>query len=128
MIKTLGLGTVSGAPAPGQVLCRVDDIKDVKDGGGKGFRFGSGPSEVRIFLLRQGSQVHAYVNACPHVFSPLDWVPDCFLDPTRTLIQCANHGAQFRVDGGYCVAGPCAGDSLTAIPIDVVDGEVRVGK
>jgi nitrite reductase/ring-hydroxylating ferredoxin subunit len=127
MLTSLSLVTVEGAPALGEVLCKVDDIADVSDGGAKSFRFGIGPHEVRIFLLRRQDKVYAYLNACPHVLSALDWMPDRFLDPTRTLIQCASHGAQFRIDDGFCVDGPCAGKSLTAIPIDVVDGEVRVG-
>ena len=127
MLKSLSLATVDGAPAPGHVLCRTDDIPDVAEGGAKSFRFGSGANEVRIFLLRQGDQVRAYLNASPHVLSPLDWVPDRFLDPTRTVIQCASHGAQFRIDDGFCVDGPCAGKSLTAIPITVEDGDVKVG-
>ncbi|NQV20872.1 MAG: Rieske 2Fe-2S domain-containing protein [Rhodospirillales bacterium] len=128
MLKALKLSTIPGAPARGEILCRVDDIQDVTDGGAKGFRFGEGPDEVRIFLLRQGARVVAYLNACPHVLSPLNWVPDRFLDPTRTLIQCATHGAQFRIADGYCVAGPCAGKTLTAVPVEVVNGEVRVGE
>lgn len=125
MLKSLSLGTVPDAPAVGEVLCRIDDIGDVKDGGAKSFRFGDGPNEIRIFLLRDGQNVHAYLNACPHTLSPLDWMPGRFLDPARTLIQCASHGAQFRIHDGYCVAGPCAGKSLTTIPIEIVNGEVR---
>jgi len=33
------------------------------------------------------------------------------------LIQCATHGALFRIRDGYCVAGPCAGQGL--IPLEV---------
>jgi len=128
MLKTLSLATVEDGPAPGHVLCRVDDIKDVADGGAKSFRYGSGPQEIRIFLLRKNDQVYAYLNACPHVLSALDWMPDRFLDPSRTLIQCATHGAQFRIEDGFCVEGPCAGKSLTAIPIEVIDGEVKVSE
>ena len=41
--------------------------------------------------------------------------PDQFLDPSNSLIQCATHGALFLIENGECVAGPCAGQSLTAI-------------
>lgn len=128
MLKTLSLGTIPDAPAPGDVLCRIEDIGEVNGGVAKSFRFGSGPDEIRIFLLRDGGLVHAYLNACPHNLSPLDWVPDRFLNPDRNLIQCASHGALFRIGDGYCVEGPCAGKSLTAIPVNVADGHVRVGR
>ncbi|MEE8263379.1 MAG: Rieske (2Fe-2S) protein, partial [Gammaproteobacteria bacterium] len=41
------------------------------------------------------------------------WVPDQFLDETGNLLQCATHGALFRIEDGFCVAGPCTGASLT---------------
>jgi nitrite reductase/ring-hydroxylating ferredoxin subunit len=127
MLKTLSLATVDGAPAPGDTLCRLEDVPEAAEGRGKSFCFGSGPQEIRIFLVRQGDQVRAYLNACPHAMLPLDWTPDRFMDPTRTLLQCASHGAQFRIDDGFCVEGPCAGKSLTAIPIEIADGDVKVG-
>jgi nitrite reductase/ring-hydroxylating ferredoxin subunit len=32
----------------------------------------------------------------------------------------------FRITDGYCVAGPCAGDRLTSVPVTVDAGEVVV--
>jgi len=72
-------------------------------------------------LIRHGAQVQAYLNECPHTGAPLDWSPGRFLTVDRKLIQCAMHGAQFRPEDGYCVAGPCAGDQLSAMPIQIVD-------
>jgi len=40
---------------------------------------------------------------------------------------CANHGALFEPENGACLSGPCSGDSLTAVPLDVRDGEIWVG-
>ena len=41
-----------------------------------------------------------------------------------TFIQCATHGALFRLVDGLCVYGPCAGEYLTAVAMAVVDGDV----
>ena len=38
--------------------------------------------------------------------------------------MCAAHGASFALDSGDCIAGPCKGDRLRAVPVDVRDGQV----
>ena len=95
-----------------RVLCRLDDIPD---GGARGF----GPSPggfTGLFAVRRGGTVHVYVNACPHIGIPLNLLPDRFLDGAGREIVCAAHGARFRVEDGFCVAGPCAGQDLEAVP------------
>lgn len=99
------------------VLCRLDEISDP---GGKGFVFGAGKDRREIFVMRKGGQVWGYANRCPHAGIPLDWQPDQFLDPSKTLIQCATHGALFGIEDGLCVAGPCKGKSLTPLSVRVV--------
>ena len=105
-----------------RVLCRLEDIPD---GEAKGFPPEPG-SFVGLFAVRRGQQVFAYVNACPHVGLPLDPVPDRFLDRRKEVIVCAAHGARFRVEDGECTSGPCIGDALEAVPVEVVEGEVRL--
>lgn len=98
------------------VLCRLDEISDP---GGKGFVFGEGKARREIFVMRKGGQVWGYANRCPHAGIPLDWQPDQFLDPSKTLIQCATHGALFGLEDGLCVAGPCKGKALTKIAVHI---------
>ncbi len=105
------------------MLCRLSDLADP---GGRGFTFGQFPQQFSMFVVRQGEQAFAYVNDCPHARSPLDWVPDQFLDHSRTYIQCATHGAKFRINDGYCVSGPCTGDALKPISIEIRKGEVVI--
>lgn len=98
------------------VLCRLDEIADP---GGKGFSLGDGPARVDIFVVRRAGAVHGYVNRCPHAGTPLDWQPDQFLDQSKTLIQCASHGALFGIGDGLCVAGPCKGRRLTPVAVRI---------
>jgi nitrite reductase/ring-hydroxylating ferredoxin subunit len=70
---------------------------------------------VKLMAIRREGQVYVYQNRCPHRGVPLEWQPDEFLDTSGSLIQCATHGALFLIESGECVAGPCAGQSLTAI-------------
>lgn len=69
-----------------------------------------------IFAVRREGEVFVYLNRCPHRGVALEWQPDQFLDPSASLIQCATHGALFLIESGECVAGPCAGQFLRAIP------------
>lgn len=70
----------------------------------------------KLFAVRRNQQAYVYANRCPHRGVALEWQPDRFLDQSASLIQCATHGALFLIENGECVAGPCAGQSLTAIP------------
>ena len=100
-------------------LCYLDDIPEP---GCRGFRIGSGSEARALFVVRQGGHVFAYENSCPHTGSPLDWIPDRFLDLEKQHILCATHGALFRIEDGYCLAGPCAGKSLKPVSITVESG------
>ena len=113
---------VVGVPGRGAVLCRLDEIPD---GGTKGVETeGSDGLPRDLFLHRTGGTVRGFENACPHMGTPLDWRPDEFLSEDASHFICATHGALFRLADGHCVFGPCAGDSLAAVPVSVRDGLV----
>jgi nitrite reductase/ring-hydroxylating ferredoxin subunit len=77
-----------------------------------------------ILVARRGERLFAYENRCPHRGTTLDWAPDRFMTEDSTHLQCATHGAQFRVEDGVCVYGPCVGQALAPLAIECVDGEV----
>jgi len=103
-------------------LCRLDEIRDP---GSRGSRIDTPGGPGEIMLIRRDGDVYGYVNSCPHTGVCLDWQPGEFLTADRRRIICATHGAEFRIEDGYCLAGPCAGDQLEAVPI-TVDVEGRV--
>jgi len=70
--------------------------------------------------------VMIYLNACPHLGVPLDWLPGKFMSADGQRIVCATHGAEFRPEDGVCLRGPCRGDRLTAVACEVRDGVVCV--
>ena len=78
--------------------------------------------------IRQGDQVYAYVNSCPHVGTPLDMWPGRFLTRDGEYILCATHGALFRIEDGHCVAGPCVGRGLTPVETRVENDVVNIYK
>ncbi|WP_421989140.1 Rieske (2Fe-2S) protein [Roseococcus sp.] len=103
-------------------LCRLDELPE---GESRGFDAAPG-GFTGLFAIRRGAEVLVYVNSCPHVGVPLELVPHRFLDRKREMIVCAAHGARFRIGDGLCVSGPCIGDLLEAVPVEIVEGEVRV--
>ena len=77
-----------------------------------------------VILYRDGEQVRAWLNVCPHAGRGLDWAPGQFLKSREGHLVCAVHGAAFELQGGTCVAGPCKGDALRAVPVRVEAGRV----
>ena len=107
----------------GDRLCALEDIPD---GGSAGLAATVDQQPIELMAIRRGGDVFVYVNSCPHWGSPLDLCPGRFLNRQRTLIQCSTHGAQFRIEDGYCLKGPCLGASLEPVPCSVRDGEVMI--
>ncbi len=77
-----------------------------------------------LILYRDGDQVRAWLNICPHAGRRLDWAPGQFLKSREGLLVCAAHGASFELARGDCVAGPCRGEALRAVAVEVRDGAV----
>lgn len=100
------------------------DLIDIDEQGSKGFTVETRSGVLPIFLVRHGAAVRGYINRCPHTGVNLDWTPDQFLDITGKLIQCATHGALFRIDNGLCTFGPCAGDSLTPVSLEITETKI----
>jgi nitrite reductase/ring-hydroxylating ferredoxin subunit len=92
------------------------------EGAAKGFEWDGGGFGRNGFVVRRGGAVHAYLNQCPHTGGRLDWKPDAFLTKDRSLIMCSTHGANFRIDDGFCTAGPCMGMSLRPLAA-ALDGD-----
>ena len=105
------------------VVCHLDELDDPDS---RGLTLAVNERVFDVFIVRQGSQVFAYRNSCPHTGGPLDWLPNKFLNLDGDYIQCATHAALFRLDNGHCVSGPCAGDRLTSVDVVVEAGEIVV--
>ncbi len=85
-------------------------------------------SAESLILHRDGDRVRAWLNICPHAGRRLDWAPGKFLQSKDGLLVCAAHGASFELREGACVAGPCRGDALRMVAVEVVEGRVRIAR
>ena len=107
--------------APRPALIALDSIVD---GGFAETEVTLGDDAESLILHREGDTVRAWLNICPHAGRRLDWAPGQFLKSREGLLVCAAHGASFELQRGDCVAGPCRGESLRAVVVEVRDGQV----
>lgn len=72
-----------------------------------------------VFVVRSAGRFFAYEDRCPHYGdTPMAWRKDAYLNRAGTRIVCAAHGAEFDIETGQCLLGPCLGQSLTRVPIE----------
>lgn len=78
----------------------------------------TGRRGVEGIVQRQGESVVAWENSCAHE-------PDVRIDKgmgafvVNGQLVCDNHDARFNCDDGYCTHGPCQGQSLRPIDLEV---------
>jgi nitrite reductase/ring-hydroxylating ferredoxin subunit len=98
----------------------------VPEGSARGFD-PAGKGRDTVFLVRRAG-LRAYRDECPHwAGTPLPWRKDAYLNGSGTRIVCSAHGAQFEIETGMCVLGPCVGESLIALPVKVTpQGDVLI--
>jgi nitrite reductase/ring-hydroxylating ferredoxin subunit len=103
-------------------LCRLDELPD---GESRGFD-PTGSGRDTLFIVRQGLQRHAWRNACPHMAgAPMAWRKDAYLSGDLSRIVCYAHGAQFDIRSGECLLGPCLGQHLTPVAVQLTaEGDV----
>ena len=103
-----------------EALCAVSDVGE--HGREICIETETGPQWLMVFF-RHG-RLTAWRNVCPHQGRALNWAPDEFLFSPDGLLVCSHHGASFELGEGQCVAGPCKGDWLTRVEVQVEDGWV----
>lgn len=109
------------------VICAADSIEP---GGAKAFSLSriTETDEARPFpivVVRTAKNSYfGYVNTCPHERIWLNFGAGEFFSRDRAFLKCGRHGANFEIDTGLCVEGPCKGKSLEPIALAVIEGEV----
>ena len=97
----------------------VCSISDLPEGQSKGFRLSAfGPDD--FFLVNQAGVIHGYRNSCPHwPGASLPLKRGDYLDESARYIVCHGHNALFEIETGRCISGPCLGERLTPLTIEV---------
>lgn len=104
-----------------ELLYKLSNLKDLET---KSFEVKIKRKTTDIFLVKKEGAVYAYQNECPHARSPLEWTPDEFLDNEKEHIQCTFHGALFKIETGECLSGPCDGQSLTRVDVEIKGDDI----
>ncbi len=102
-------------------LCKQSELPSNST---KSFSIETKGEQLELLLLAQQDKLYAYKNNCPHLGIPLNWQPDKFLSLEETHIQCSTHGALFTLEEGYCIAGPCSGQSLLNLATEQRNDEI----
>ena len=105
---------------------RICDLNQLTEPDSRGFALSQDGGEVDGFVVLKDGLVSAFVNSCPHTGASLNWSPHQFLDVEAEYIQCSLHGAIFRTEDGFCLRGPCVGESLKSIPVALEEGVIWV--
>lgn len=109
------------------IICSAADIDE---GGAKPFGLlrvdESGQRRpFRIVIVRQATAKYsAFVNACPHGGTWLNFGAGEFFDQDRAFLKCGRHGAKFEIDTGACIDGPCKGAHLEPVALALLGGDV----
>ena len=106
---------------------KICKLSDIDDGTAQGFDIELEKGTFAIVCARFGKRVFAYKNSCPHTGVNLEWLPNQFLDDTKQYFVCSTHGAMFEIENGYCITGPCQGDSLTPLVVKIEEGDIFCG-
>ncbi len=106
-------------------LCDMDELIETP---ARGFERHDMASRGGLFLVRKRQEVYGYINSCPHTGVNLEWQADDFLDISNQFIQCSVHGAQFRIEDGLCLRGPCLGASLKTVELHIENGKVYLAR
>lgn len=106
-----------------QWLCASGDLKECD--GSITFEVMEWGKLTPAFAVRFDNQAQAFLNRCAHVPAEMDWQPGEFWDQDKRFIICSVHGALYEPQDGTCVAGPCPGAKLVAIPLQEKDGQLH---
>ncbi|MCV0280480.1 Rieske 2Fe-2S domain-containing protein [Pseudomonas aeruginosa] len=106
-----GLGSAS-------FLCREDELLE---GQARGFDPWLQGRDT-VVALRWRGLVRVYRNSCPHWQVPMQYRKDRFMSGDGRYIVCFAHGALFQPENGFCLQGPCLGQSLQSLGVSD-DGE-----
>jgi nitrite reductase/ring-hydroxylating ferredoxin subunit len=106
---------------PGGTICSATALAD---GTSLKFKVLEEDRTVEAFLVRFEGRYYAYKNRCAHMALGLDMDDNDFFTIDYRALICKTHGAVYYPDTGLCLSGPCYGQSLEALALELRGDEV----
>lgn len=102
-------------------ILKFQDLTDLE---AKGLVASVSGKQRNIFVVRRNEKVYAYLNWCPHNQVLIDQIPNKFLNADKSYVQCSKHGALFDIESGLCIEGPCEGEHLKPLNVEIENGVI----
>jgi nitrite reductase/ring-hydroxylating ferredoxin subunit len=103
---------------------KIPGAAELADGATIKFPFTRNNRSAEGFVARFQGKLVAYENLCRHLPMHLDYDSGRIFTREGDYFMCQTHGAMYEPLTGKCVRGPCQGEKLKAIHIEIVGGEV----
>ncbi|MEE4243824.1 MAG: Rieske 2Fe-2S domain-containing protein [Kangiellaceae bacterium] len=101
-----------------ELLCQLDELASKKA------KLISREKADDTIVIKLGEIVSVFVNNCPHANARLNLGHDKIIAFDDYHLLCSVHGAQFNPESGICTLGPCKGQSLVKLNVEVIDGGI----
>lgn len=103
---------------------RIASANELAEGQTLKFEFVGDGRNKHGFLARFQGKLLAYENICRHIPLPLDYADNKFFSRDGKHFYCQTHGAIYEPHTGLCVQGPCEGESLKPLKIQLSKEEI----
>ena len=80
--------------------------------------------DYNLILIRRKGKLFGYRNECPHMNLPLTTRSKAILSNEQDHLLCSQHAAEFDIQNGLCVKGPCVGMELETVEVELIDGKI----
>ena len=101
-------------------MSRIGNIEDFAENSSSSIQV----DYLALLVIKRAGELFLYRNKCPHTQDTLDPMGGSVASDDGLLIHCQRHAAEFITDTGECVAGPCQGESLSAVAFTLSNGDI----
>ena len=106
------------------MICKLAKISDIKPGVLYECNLQTASGPLSVMLYKKDDKYLAFKNFCPHQGRRMDYAAGNFLVADSGNIVCPAHGAEFSIDDGLCITGPCQGKSLESIQLKFNESDI----
>ena len=103
---------------------KIADEAEIAEGTSIKFRFIRNGKYVDAFIVRFRGEILAFENKCQHLPLSLDYGDNQFFSRDGSHLLCQTHGALYEPKSGLCLHGPCEGESLKPVKIEIRNGAI----